>query len=77
MNSLRNKNKFKVIDEWEGYSSHKCLGVNIAEEYLKNRHYLPRPPSNLIPRLKEAFMTINILRDDPSYIINNVLLPMK
>ena len=47
------------------------------KEYTMNRTHLPLPPADIDPKIQEAFMTINILRDDPYYIIDNCLIPLK
>ena len=35
------------------------------------------PPIDLDPKLQEAFMTLNLLRDEPKYIIEKILEPAK
>ncbi len=64
-------------DEWAGFNSHKFLSVNLVQEYLEERPYLPLPADDTKPTIQEAFMTLNIMNDDPEYLINNLLLPAK
>eukprot|EP00347_Sterkiella_histriomuscorum_P020064 403339239 len=71
------KFQHRIIDDWEEFDSHKFLNVNIMQEYLTNRIHLPLPPDDLNPKMQEAFITLNLLRDDPEYIIQNMLIPLK
>ena len=32
-------------DEWQGYNSHKYLPINLVQDYIEERPYLPLPPS--------------------------------
>jgi hypothetical protein len=59
------------------FDSHKYLNINLAEEYLTERIHLPLPPQLLEPSMKEAFMAVNIMNDDPDYLISNLLEPAK
>jgi len=58
------------------FESHKYLPVNLVKEYVKRRH-LPAPPLEAPPQVQEAFMSLNILKDDPELFIEGVLEPLK
>jgi hypothetical protein len=38
---------------------------------------LPKPPQNVEKHLKEAFMTLNLLKEEPGYMTENIFLPAK
>ena len=42
------------------------------KEYI-NRPHLPKLPYDMSTKMQEAFMTLNLLRDDPELIIENLL----
>ena len=62
---------------WEQYDSHKYLDINIGKEYITNRKHLPMPFDDVNPKVQEIFMTLNLIRDDPEYMVDNYILPMK
>lgn len=69
--------KKKVRDQFEGYHSHKYLSINIYEEYMNNRQHLPIPPEYCGQTMQEAYMTMNIMFDEPDFFITEVLIPAK
>ena len=64
-------------DIWREYGSHKFLPINLVQEYIEERQHLPLPPLSAQPCMQEAFMAVNIMQDDPDYLIKNILLPAK
>lgn len=64
-------------DPYEGFKTHKYFDVNIVEDYEQNCQHLPQPPRNADKHQQEAFMTLNLLKDEPAYMADNIFLPAK
>ena len=65
----------EIYSKFLQFTSRSLLPIDIKAESQKRR--LPEPPVELVFIEKEIFYTLNLLRADPHFFVNNVMEPVR